>query len=245
MKTKWILIAALIISTAACNKSPDGKIAKVNAIERMFNSMTNASDIVANPANRYDSVGYWHNVILDGIQPCVSQYMNADSIGGCIIQFAEKNGSPIQRVLLDTVKIIAAVRDSNFKSAIGNMPYSPHAKSLMDSLWCIVKRNALNVNADYNSIREPILSFENLVIMDKDLTGKETQVLLVACSVARYSVFYWMQVNAGGRALRFKNIFKWFAAVTGDIGTALTTGDPDVIAGASENAYWSVVYGMP
>lgn len=246
MKTKLVLLMTSVICIAACNKGENKSIEKTSSFSnRALSSMENAGDEAANPGNIYDSVGYWHNQILSAIQPCVSNYMNADSVSGCIVQLAVKNGHPINKEVLDSIQNIIAKRDSNFRQAINNVPYSLHTKSLMDSLLSLVRWHAENKNADYSSIREPIVSFENRVMMDKELTVIEARALLTASSVARYSIFYWMKLDEGGMMLRFKDVFKWVAAVTSDIGTALTSGDPYSIADASDYAYWMVVYGMP
>jgi len=80
------------------------------------------------------------------------------------------------------------------------------------------------------------------------LSPEGREIALKAASVARYSIYYWMntlQPPAPAAAFKFKNIVKWIAAVTSDIGGAIVSGSVEYAADCSTYAYDLVTYSMP
>jgi len=231
------IIAALIISITACKKSDSNKDS-----DKTTTPVTASTP--GNSTNAYDSIGYYHNDILSGIQPCVpADNKNANTIIGCIVQFdsAEKLVPP--NSIISSVPQTVADQPNSFSNVINNSPYSTQAKALLDSLFITVEENASKTS--YAAIKAPIIAFENQVSKNATLNSADKEVLLQAASVARYSVYYWMITNQDGKALKLKNLVMWIGAVTSDIAGAIVSYNPGYSAACSMYAWDLVNYSMP
>ncbi len=166
----------------------------------------------------------------------------------CIVKFYRERSLDVPMSFFSTVKQTVEDSGNDLRNVIINCPYSDPAKAALDSLVRIVKRLS-DDSSEYNAIKDAITSFENWVMQDIKLDHEGRQIILKTASVARYSIYYWINIvpsnPQSGMAFKFKNIVKWIAAVTSDIGGAIVSGDAGYAADCSSYAYDLVTYSMP
>ncbi len=246
MKNIIILLTAFITGLSACKKDSTGKV-QVQETSKTFAERSLNIAGPENPLNAYDSIGYWHNIILAYVQSCKPETDTPDveASTGCVLKFYREQSLEIPVPFSSTVKQTVDDRDNDFSNVIANCPYTDTVKAALDSLIKIVKRLS-NDSSGYNAIKDVITGFENGITQDIRFSEKDCQIILKAASVARYSIYYWMNINPPpAAAFKLKNIIKWIAAVTSDIGGAIVSGDAGYAADCSSYAYDLVTYSMP
>ena len=218
---------------------------------RMYAARTVSISGPENPLNKYDSIGYWHNRILDYVQTYNIATDTPDvraSTESVIKFYREERGLEVPEAFFSTVKQTIDDRENDFRHVIATCPYPGHVKAALDSLIAMLKRLSDN-GSDYNAIKGSITAFEDNIILDVSLVETDRAIILKTASVARYSIYYWINIlpsdPPSGRAFKFKNIVKWIAAVTSDIGGAIVSGNAGYAADCSSYAYDLVTYSMP
>jgi len=244
MKTQFVIIVGLLAwGLAACNKKDQVPTDRSSANNRALNAYLNDDTMnitPGNPANVYDSVGYWHNAILSGIQPCIPvSNANADTITGCVIKFANKAHLYLPVRSLATIPKLIKESENNFYAVINRLPFSDRAKFLTDSLLKVVDEKSSSDSAGYSSIKASIIGFENNILKDNSLSNIDKKELLGAASIARYSVYYWLETPSG-HALKLKNILAWLGNVAGDVTGFCVTQNVVYAADCSEAMYWLI-----
>jgi len=244
MKTQFVIIIAFILmGLTACDKndqvSNDSSSIKNRTLTTKINdNSTNTTP--GNSANVYDSVGYWHNAILSGIQPCIpASGATSETISGCVIQFANKAHLSLPELPLTTVPQLIKENQNNFFAVINRLPFSNRVKFLVDSLFKVVDENASPDTAGYNSIKASIIGFENNILKDNSLSDIDKRQLLGAASVARYSVYYWLETPSG-HASKLKNVLAWLGFVAGDVTGFCVTQNVVYAADCSSAMYWLI-----
>lgn len=243
MKAKLIL-AMLIMSAVACKKSET--INKQPMVRRSLSSVM-IRDSAANNINPYDSVGYWHNIILVGTldKMSLTQTPDATKITPFIVSVtSDKMGVSLPASYFDTVTGTVADEPNNFQDILNKTTYSDHLKGSLSTLLKLINRLGESAT-DYNQVKNAISSYEQGVINDTGLSQNEKKVALISASVARYSYYYWSFKNPTAASLKARNIIKWIAAVTSDIGGGMISNSAAYAADCSSYAYWLVTYSMP
>lgn len=249
MKNIIIVLIASVIGLSACKKDNTEKV-QVQETSKTFVERSSNVAGPENPLNVYDSIGYWHNIILAYVQSCKPETDTPDVevSTGCVFKFYREKASEIPVSFFSTVKQTVNDRDNDFSNVIASCPYTDPVKATLDSLVKIVNKLS-DDSSGYNAIKDVITGFENRVIQDIGFNEKDRQIILKTASVARYSIYYWMNIilsnPPSGQAFKFKNIVKWIAAVTSDIGGAIVSGDAGYAADCSSYAYDLVTYSMP
>jgi hypothetical protein len=164
----------------------------------------------------------------------------------CVIKFyREEQGFEVPESFFSTVRQTVNDKESNFRNVIANCSYTDHVKAALDSLMAMLKRLS-DEGSDYNAIKGCITAFEDNVIQHISLAEQTRAIILKTASVARYSIYYWINIlpsnPPSGQAFKFKNIVKWIAAVTSDIGGAIVSGNAGYAADCSSYAYDLVTY---
>ncbi len=240
------MLIAVIVSLSACKKD-NGEKVQVQEINKVFAEKSMNPVSPENSLNAYDSIGYWHNIILAYVQSCKPETdtPDAEASTGCVIKFYREHQSEIPVSFLSTVKQTVNDRDNDFSNVIANCPYTAPVKAALDSLIKMVQRLS-DDSSGYGAIKGVITGFENRIIQDIRFNEKDREIILKAASVARYSIYYWMNVNPPpASAFKLKNIIKWIAAVTSDIGGAIVSGNAGYAADCSSYSYDLVTYSMP
>lgn len=246
---KKILIPLIVFITvlSACKKDNTEKVQVQQETSKTFAERSLNVEGPENPLNAYDSIGYWHNVILNYVQSCkpVTDTPDVETSTGCVLKFYREHQSEIPASFFSSVKQTVDDRDNDFRNVIASCPYTDPVKTALDSLIKIVKRLS-DDSSGYNAIKDVITGFENRVIQDVRFNENDRQIILKAASVARYSIYYWINVSPPpAAAFKLKNIIKWIAAVTSDIGGAIVSGNAGYAADCSSYAYDLVTYSMP
>lgn len=251
MKRKLIVFAMLVVGFAACNKQDR----RINGItDSSPNESAARSAIVlpgpANIANPYDSIGYWHNEIIAYMQSCRPEGGIPDVMTStqCVLQFyRERKGEELPLSLFDDIGQIVEASSADIDGLIAACPYENPVKEALHLLVHLLKRLS-DEDRDYPVIKASIMDFERTVMLDNRLNNEGRAIIFKTTSVARYSIYYWINYNKPpeqAAALKIKNIVKWIAAVTSDIGGAIVSGNAGYAADCSSYAYDLVVYSMP
>ncbi|OJW80300.1 MAG: hypothetical protein BGO69_05580 [Bacteroidetes bacterium 46-16] len=254
MKRQLFMLAAIIISFAACKKDNTQKNEQssdaTNSVSAARSSVT-ASD-AANPLNPYDSMGYWHNEIVAYIQGCRPGIDSPDVITStqCVLRFyREKKGEDIPASLFETVSQTVDKSSNDMEGLITSCPYEEPVKEALRTLMQMLKQLS-DSDSDYATIKASIMAFEERIMQNSQIAEEGKAVILRTTSVARYSVFYWINYNKpqqpqAGAAMKWKTFVKWLAAVTSDIGGAVVSGNVGYAADCSSYAWDLITYSMP
>lgn len=220
-------------------KSPIGK-----DIEHNLNT---ATLVPANPANPYDSVGYLHNLLLSGIQPCVGSFspLTNQEISGCIIPMASKEGLNESGTPFYLASLIVMDSKNDFRNIIANSRYSGQAKALLNQFVQTVKTAAINSNGDYTSIKAAIMRYEQQISGNTALSNDEKAMILSVTSVARYSTYYWQFMLPPQQGLTLKGIITFVGTAMTDAVSLAAYRSIGFAADSSEDAWWQMVYGIP
>lgn len=249
MKSQILMLLIFIISLSACTKDNEAVISEgENKIAQLRSPLGEAGP--ENPENAYDSIGYWHNQIVAYVQNCkpVTDTPNVEMSTRCVLRFCremERIAMPLS--FFSTVNQTVRQSNERIETLIANCPYEEPVKAALDSLVQLIKRLSDN-NSPYPVIKTMIVDFESRVMQNSLLNPEGSEIVLKAASVARYSIYYWintLQPPAAAAAFKFKNIVKWIAAVTSDIGGAIVSGNVEYAADCSSYAYDLVTYSMP
>lgn len=252
MKKQFVMLVMLMINFAACKKE-DRKFNDVTEGARDNMIAARSSTVVPGPDNElnpYDSIGYWHNEIVAYIRSCKpeTEIPNVAASTQCVIQFyRERRGIERPASFFEAVSHTVDGSNSSIEGLISTCPYEDPVKEALTLLVQLLKRLS-DDDRGYPEIKTALMDFEQNILQSDKLTDEGRSIVLKATAVARYSIYYWINVTqpaVSGAAFKFKNIVKWIAAVTSDIGGAIVSGDAGYAADCSSYAYDLVVYGMP
>lgn len=252
MKRQLFMLVVLIVTFMACKKennkfgnSTDGQPSHAIAARSAI-----AVPEPDNQLNPYDSIGYWHNEILAYIQGCRPETEVPDVVisSQCVMQFyKERLGVELPASYFETVSQTVDMSNSNIEGLIEACPYEDPVKEALNLLVQLLKRLS-DDDSSYPEIKTAIVDFEQNILQSDRLTKEGRAIVLKTTAVARYSICYWIGISqppVSGASFKFKNIVKWIAAVTSDIGGAIVSGSAGYAADCSSYAYDLVTYGMP
>ncbi|HVW96787.1 MAG TPA: hypothetical protein VHA56_12530 [Mucilaginibacter sp.] len=245
MKTiQFMLLGLVILILSACKKNDVVKISTVTNSDLSTRSVT---ENPANSLNPFDSVGYWHNKVLEGIQPCIEKIngLGEDAVTGCVIQFATTANLSPPNLSFDNVGLLVKDQVNNYRNILHAMSISQPVKTGLDTLFNIIKRSASQPEINYGDFKTAVMNYETKITEDEGLTAVQKETLLKSSSVARFSFCYWMNDHPNDTASIFKNITKWIATVTSDVAGIAVSGNVAYAADCSQYAYELVSYGMP
>ncbi|MGN6602529.1 MAG: hypothetical protein ACTHK8_08750 [Ginsengibacter sp.] len=252
MKYSLMVLIAIVVGFTACKKDN----IRVNETPEDYNNKIalaksgTALPTPENPLNAFDSVGYWHNRIVAYVQDCkpVTDTPDVAASTACVLRFyREVWGLELPASLFKTVSQTVDKSNTDIVNLIADCPYDEPVKAVLDSLVQLVKQLS-DSNSPYPVIKSTIVDFENGIMQNDRLTPDGRAIALKAASVARYSIYYWintLQPPVSSAPFKFKNIVKWIAAVTSDIGGAIVSGSVEYAADCSSYAYDLVTYSMP
>lgn len=221
-----------------------------------------------NPGNPLDSIGTWHNEILDyiyanGLQVC--DCGETGVIGELVSDYMEQRW---QFPLVPEPLSLPVPEDDDIGPYLDGITesagFSPHAAQLFRQLLeTVAVSGGMGTSFSYAVFRETVTGLETQIAGDDHIADSERQALLAAASVARHSMFYW--TNGGqwpeivpapedtgntGR-LTFKRIVRFVGTVTADMWGAAwgMTVNPYYAAGKaasdSANMHTAISWCMP
>lgn len=239
MRAYFIILS--LVSLLFCSCKDELIHPPIRITSNNLNNITLSPD---NPSNPYDTIGERHNQILEQVvpqlcgtcQPDIAISTGAVSLAthqlGLSDQIPSFYDSVHETVLLDPGQLVASLN------------CSVTAKNLLTKLFAVVKDSG-TANTDFISLKEQIINLENTANTNAGLNQTDRSMVLAACSVARFSSFYWGFSNPPGKSYSLKGITKWIAAATSDIAGAVITRSASYAADCSSYAYWLIVYSMP
>ncbi|MGN6569455.1 MAG: hypothetical protein ACTHJ0_15960 [Flavipsychrobacter sp.] len=239
MKTYIIFLSLLALLFCACKNEPVQPITRFNT--HSLNAVTLSP---ANPANPYDTIGERHNLILNKVvlqlcgtcKPDQAVTANEVSIANSELKLPVPNlfyyDTVVETVSSDPTQIISTLN------------CSAEAKKMLSNLFAILK-NTANAPTDFLNLKRQIISLENATNGNVELNEVDKAIVLSACSVARFSSFYWGFSNPPVKSYSLKGITKWIAAATSDVAGAVVFRSASYAADCSSYAYWLIVYSMP
>lgn len=177
------VLCALLVTIVSCKK-----------MDRSSPAISISDSLPENTLNPYDSLGYWHNVILDSLDKHRT-LRRAYSFGrSCdyIRKFCQRRGWPlISPTTLDSVPLIVNDAATNAYQFIDNSRWSDSVKVKLKSLMYILYGFGED-SCGYPSVKSVIRSFEHEVL-NSSLPQKDKEALLKCSSIARYSGYRWIQ----------------------------------------------------
>jgi hypothetical protein len=253
MKYSLMALAVIVVGFTACKKDNS----RVKETPEDYNNKIavaksgTALPTPENPLNTFDSVGYWHNRIVAYVQDCkpVTDTPDVAASTACVLRFyREVRSLELPASLFEAVSRTVDRSNTDIVRLIADCPYDEPVKAVLDSLVQLVKQLS-DSDSPYPVIKATIMDFENSVMQNDRLTPEDREIALKATSVARFSIYYWISTlqppTPPAAAFKFKNIVKWIAAVTSDIGGIIVSGNVGYAADCSSYAYDLVVYSMP
>ncbi len=153
-----------------------------------------------------DSLGNYKTIVL---KYCYSKFSNRDSI----MQLIKSSETQINNIILDASNDYSNI----IKTRIDAASIQIYAAKLLDII------NDLSENGTpYCSIKKAIVAIEKNIQKDKWMNAAERKIILQACSIARYSMYYWQKkiTVTNERIGKFK-LFRYQAICLGTVATAL------------------------
>lgn len=221
-----------------------------------------------NPANPLDSIGIWHNEILDYIYANGLQVCDCGETG--VIEELV-SGYMVQRwhfPLVPEPLSLPVPEDDDIGPYLDGITesagFSPYGAQLFRQLLeTVAVSGGMGTSFSYTVFRKTVMGLETQIAGADNIMDGERQALLAAASVARHSMFYW--TNGGqwpeivpapedkgdtGR-LTFKRIIRFVGTVTADMWGAAwgMTVNPYYAAGKassdSANMHRAISWCMP
>jgi hypothetical protein len=161
--------------------------------------------------------------------------------------YNEQLGVQLPTSYFETVSQTVDMSNSNIEGLIEACPYEDPVKEALNLFVKLLKRLS-DDDSSYPQIKTAIVDFEQNILQSDKLTREGRAIVLKTTAVARYSIYYWIGISqppVSGATFKFKNIVKWIAAVTSDIGGAIVSGSAGYAADCSSYSYDLVTYGMP
>ncbi|MFB9840931.1 hypothetical protein ACFFOO_01005 [Mucilaginibacter ginsenosidivorans] len=240
MKPYFLILPLFAFFSYSCKN----ETMRPNSISLSTKSFSEISLSPENPGNPYDTIGERHNLILAKVVPEICTSCKPDL--AATAKAVTDATAPLQLKTpgdsyYDTV---AGTVSLNTDQLISQLDCSIPAKEMLTELFSIL-RNSVKNSYGYSDLKGQIIQLENSVNTNGGLNESDKAVVLSACSVARFSSFYWGYSNPPVKSYSLKGITKWVAAATSDIAGAIVYRSAAYAADCSSYAYWLIVYSMP
>ncbi len=188
---------AVLFLVAACtkeNKNPVQISVQQQSAGLSKESTAAMADPAANPLNNVDSVGLVHNKALDFAlgQSRLSGGRDREEI---IRQFAVFFHLRYGKDILSHLQQMAAFNDRNIPEPSGaaklTEKFNPVMKPYLEGI--ISQLKAVNAASDFTVASRQIVTLETKAAADGSLTAIEKVKIGMVASVARHSLWYWLQ----------------------------------------------------
>lgn len=244
MKTKMIMMAILLgIATLfySCSKNTDVMEIKHSRLNNVMLMPVLGEHLgPSNPENSYDSIGVWHNEILDYIHANrmdKTRPMTEQEIAGMVNEFSINRwgyGQPDLPMATTSWKETDGIQ-AYLDELVNRSELSDYGKQHLNRLLSVVNQQlSLQADFSYATFKTIVLEMEMQFATDALLTADDSRKLQMAASVARHSTWYWTQIDNippvqsepvapdNTARISFKNIIQKVATITSDIGGAVT-----------------------
>lgn len=236
-----------MILLAACKKTGTAKEMADPSLPGS-QAAVNWQKIPANPLNKYDTMGQRHNDILVYMRTQLKGLRHPDL--ETITRYAMEYSDKVMAVQLpgsffSTVPETVADEPNGYATLINSISYSSDVKTSLLELIKIVRTVCADKNVVYDDIKNAIVQFENRINDNQTLSPDGKQKILETASVARYSAFYWLELDPRGKDLKDARLLWWIASITSDIAGAVVSGSSVYAAECSEYAFDLLTYSLP
>lgn len=188
-----------------------------------------------NPLNPYDSVGAWHNRILDSLKAYVLNGGDRSTDGKIryVVQFTRRYlQADVARLVSKTVHQVVADSSSGYVAIIKS---SGHARVVNDRILEMLQlMTSMRTTPEYGLLKLRITGFEQSILQDRSLDERQKAVILMAASIARHSSRYWLGYERAILDMEpasGKGFWAWVAGAFADVGAGVVAaagGDKDV-----------------
>lgn len=215
---KRMYLAAAMLVMISCSKREAEQIENETvAASPVQLPITN--DNPHNPANPYDSYGALHN---EGMA-YVRTKMNAagetkpEAVTKYVQQYSQlKTGKPDNNDYHALYQFL--IKDSaNFYAAlIARATMCSTGRMYLQSIFSVITKRASSDMLVYSDIKTEIMAIEATVMKDLIIPGRDQKELLKACSLARFSAYYWLNNPPAARSI-FGNILAGVVGICSDL----------------------------
>lgn len=250
MKTKILAYFAAFLSLAGCEPpfQPAGLTPVATNIQKAIVSTTAATN--SNIKNPFDSIGIWHNVILDSLHTYTLK--TSDTTKGGIRKYIAGFAKRHWNIELSTSsKLLLPLWDKenrDYKKLLLHERLSDTGQMLQQELFRAI--DSIKSIEYFDRFQNKIEDIEKRVLANKGLSEKEHNLLLVMTAVARHSAYYWEdkfgnipdEIFARKKKGLFKKILKCISTVGADVTSAgfyylENRPIPDIISDAANMSY--------
>lgn len=231
-KVVFILCSFAIFSFYSCSKS------KTEVIPSKLNTQSKKimEELPSNVNNPHDSIGFHHNESLEYVKLQIqgTNLRNFDILIEKSNEYSKNTFSSnipdIETYLPSSSYISRILADSiyKFKNVIENSDYSVYSQGKLKDF--VASLYLIDENKKYSDIKKDIISFENSITVDNNISNLEKDALLRVTSVARHSMFYWIKEynTVQNIIVKRRPWWKWLvvgiADVAGGISGAIVAG---------------------
>lgn len=218
MKHSYVLIVAAYL--IACEK-PEQDVQNVKTdISHIQKTEITPNDMApTNPRNHYDYYGALHNEGMNYVRTKMQEAgeTRQEDVTKYVQQFAAfKTGKTInndygwlyQQLMKDSVNFYSAL--------IVKANLSPAGKEYLQSIFGVITKRASANQFIYDNVKAEILEIENRILVDSLLPAYDYKELLKACSLARYSSYYWSLQPPKTKSI-FKGILSCIVGICADL----------------------------
>lgn len=246
---RFLGLLAIITLAAGCgSQGKNDTVSTVNMAVSVRSNPANTDITPDNKTNPYDSIGYWHNRVLEAVHDFILEKRDTTSSGiqAFIADYFRENR---QQEVLKDLKIIPENLPktiiNDYKKVVFGQPLAPVTVAFLQQIFETIRQCG---NTSYRTFKANIVKIEHRILGNNKLSKRDFAMLLSTTSLARYSGFYWEKIldshgnkplaAKGGGFIRFlKRAVAFFCTCTADASGAAYAylrGRPDqIIADAS------------
>ena len=219
----------------------------INANIMAFKKHNGGNQLILNPSNKnnpYDFVGYYHNDLLDHLHKNIQEddnfLTNNIKIYNLALEYIVLNQSIINDfdASANCTGSIDVKEGNNFKMAINSDAVVTNIEAVQALLFDNRGQNSNNKQSAIDNV----ISYENSVVVNTNLTRLEKQQILQQSAVLKYSTVYWDEFNGSSSNNIDKDTKVILMDAAGAIGGLIAGPIGSILMGAyysaMANEYW-------
>lgn len=182
----------------SCKKESQSDIPEpVRKVQKAATVANVSCEDPANPDNPYDQIGYYHN---EGVTYVLNITGNSNPVASSEIA-ALSNQYGLQTFNINGTATAADIDEvvndgiNEYTSIIDQYSVSDKARAYLYQLMAIFDDPSETDEVEYCPLKDRIVALESTVLQDGTLNNTERRQVLSATSVARYSLYYWMNYD--------------------------------------------------
>ncbi len=193
-------------------------------------------NLPANNGNMFDSIGLNYYNFMQLLDKEITYDSEISYQNILLTSFNQKNDcTPLQATILSDTAINIILQDApnNYTNILSKSFTNTSVKIFANRLFNIIQ-NITDNNGRYCSIKQAIITLEKDILQNIDTNYSERKKILEACSIARFSLYYWSKKLATANVPlgKFK-LFRWQAICMGTIASSIVgnnKGDTNIVS---------------